>query len=164
MKASRVFDYAIWATLGVGVLALVARKGSGPEEGTVARAIDLPLVGKAGRFRLEDHRGKPVVLEVFASWCGACRRATPALSDAFREYRDRVTFVGVSVDESAEEALAAKESWGVPFDVALDDGSLSRDYEVTRYPTLVVIGSDGVVEHVSSGAPSRSDIERWLSD
>jgi thiol-disulfide isomerase/thioredoxin len=163
--SSRVLDIVVWVAIAGVVVALVRRRSSGPAEGSRAARIDLPLVGAEGRFDLEQAKGKPVVLEVFASWCGACRRSAPVLSAAFREHSaNDVTFLGVSIDESPAEAARAKENWGIPYDVALDDGSVSRGYHVSLLPTVVVIGRDGVVRHTTTGVPSRAELDRWIAE
>lgn len=164
MKASRFLDYAIWAALA-GVFALVLmRRASGPETGQLAAPIDLPLLSKEGRFRLEEQRGQPVLVEVFASWCGACRRAAPALADAYRDHGQKVRFVGVMVDDDPQAARQAIQSWDIPYDVALDSGTVARDYKVELLPTLVLIDREGIVRRVTTGAPSRSQIEGWLTE
>jgi thiol-disulfide isomerase/thioredoxin len=162
---SRVLDIVVWVAIAVVVVALVRRRSSGPAEGSPAARINLPLVGAEGRFDLEQVKGKPVVLEVFASWCGACRRSAPVLSEAFRAHSPaEVTFLAVSIDESPVEAARAKQSWGIPYDVALDDGSVSRGYKVSLLPTVVVIGRDGVVRHTTTGVPSRAELDRWIAE
>lgn len=163
-RASRFVDYAIWAALGVGLLVLLHGGSSGPEEGSAAPPFELPFADREGVFRLDDQKGKPVVMEVFASWCGACRRATPALSEAFRAHGSDATFVAVSLDDRREDAVAAKREWGIPFDVAHDDGSVARAYRVSRLPTVVVIGADGVVRYTTTGSASPSTIARYLRD
>ena len=163
--SSRVFDVVVWVAIGVVVVALVRRRSSGPSEGSVAPRINLPLVGATGRFDLEQVKGKPVVLEVFASWCGACRRSAPVLSEAFRAHSPNdVAFLGVSIDDSPDEAARAKATWGIPYDVAIDDGSVSRGYKVSLLPTVVVIGRDGVVRHTTTGVPSRAELDRWIAE
>jgi len=162
--SSRFIDYAVWVALGGGLLYLLHARSSGPEEGSVAAPFELKLLNRDGAFRLADQRGKPVVMEVFASWCGACRRATPSLAEAYRAHGTDATFIGVSVDDRPQDALAAKNGWGIPYDVARDDGSVARAYEVSRLPTVIVIGRDGVVRHVTTGSASSSEIERFIGD
>jgi len=162
--SSRYIDYAIWAALGVGLLYFMHARSSGPEEGSAAAPFELALANRKGTFKLAEQRGKPVVIEVFASWCGACRRATPGLAEAFRSHGDKATFIAVSVDDRREDALAAKNAWGIPFDVAQDDGSVARAYKVSRLPTVIVIGADGVVRHATTGGASPGEIARWIAE
>ena len=162
---ARFIDYAIWAAIGVAFFMVLRRRSSGPEEGARAAAIDLPVVGDGGRFRLADHQGKPVVLEVFASWCGACKRASPMLAEIYRAHDPKdVAFVGVSLDDNMADAAGIKERWGIPYPVALDNGSVARDYNVSLVPTLVVIGRDGLVRHSTTGVPSKAELERWIAE
>jgi thiol-disulfide isomerase/thioredoxin len=162
--ASRYLDYALWAALGVGLLYFMHARASGPEEGSAAAPFELELANRDATFRLADQRGKPVVMEVFASWCGACRRATPGLAEAYRAHGNKATFIAVSVDDRREDALAAKNAWGIPFDVAHDDGTVSRAYKVSRLPTVIVIGGDGIVRHVTTGGASPGEIGSWIGE
>ena len=163
--ASRLLDYLIWAALAASVVVLIRHRSSGPDEGTRAATFDLPLLGASGRFDLASHRGKPVVMEIFASWCGTCRRATPILAEMYKEHgRSDVTFVGVSVDDSPEAAARAREEWQMPYPVALDDGTVSRGYNVSLLPTVVLIDRAGNVRSSIAGVPSRREIERFVAE
>ena len=163
--SSRYVDYAIWAALGVGLLYFMHARSSGPEEGTTAAPFELGLANRDGTFKLADQRGKPVVMEVFASWCSACRRSAPALEESFeRHHQKGVEFVGVSVDSSLEDAQRVKTDWSIPYDIALDDGRVAKGYGIEVLPTFVLIGKDGTVRRVSTGSVSPSEIDRWLSD
>lgn len=161
----RILDWAIWAAIGGAAFVMIRRRSSGPSEGSAAPSINLPLVGKSERFELARERGKPVVLEVFASWCGTCRHAAPVLAEAYRSHSpDQVAFLGVSVDDSLGDAARAKEHWRIPYDVALDDGSVQRGYKVSLLPTVVVIGRDGIVRHTTTGIPSRRELDDWIAE
>lgn len=160
----KLFDVVIWAALAVSAVILLKHRDSGPEKGSEAAAFDLPLVGEDGRFVLASHRGKPVVMEVFASWCGTCRRAAPVLSEMYRAQAGRgVAFVGVSVDDSREKAEEARANWGIPYPVALDDGSVSRGYAVSLLPTVVLIDKHGKVQRSVAGVPSKRELDEFLA-
>jgi thiol-disulfide isomerase/thioredoxin len=150
----------------IGVLAIVAtRQRSGPRVDVPAKDFALSTLDQGGQFRLSEHRGTPVLVEVFAGWCGACKSAAPMMSRVTQASRKReVRFLGVSVDGNASEAKATVENWGIPYDVALDDGTFSKDYEITVLPTFVLIDPDGNVRKVSSGVPREAELERWLGD
>ena len=164
----KLFELARYAAIGSGVYFLAThfvRHSSGPKEGSAAAAFDLPLVGRDGRVSLAAQHGKPVLMEVFASWCGACKRSSPRLADAFREHGDKdVTFLAVSVDEDPNAAARVKREWQLPFDVAVDDGSVSRGYGISMLPTLIYIDAQGTVRHSAAGVVSRSDIDSWLAE
>jgi thiol-disulfide isomerase/thioredoxin len=153
--------------LAVGVaIYYVTAPSSGPEVGAVAGDFDLALTaGDGKRFRLSDHQGTPVLVEAFASWCRACRNATPILVEASRAERAReVRFVAVGVNDSPADAARAARSWGIPYDVAVDDGSFARSYQISRLPTILLVSADGKVIHTASGSISSSKLESWLSE
>ncbi len=149
----------------IGVLAIVAtRRRSGPEVDKPAKEFVLQTVDGEGKFRLSEHRGNPVLVEVFASWCSACRSAAPMMGRvAGRERKHDVCFLGVSVDGDRADAKNVAQAWDIPYDVAFDDGTFSKDYQISVLPTFVLIDPDGKVRHVTSGVPSESEIERWLT-
>jgi cytochrome c biogenesis protein CcmG, thiol:disulfide interchange protein DsbE len=164
-KLSKAFDWALYAGVAGLLGVLVTRGGSGPREGVSAKPFQLPLASGGGSFRLDDQRGKPVLMEVFASWCGACAHAAPMVDEVYREaQRSGVVFVGVSVDDDVNAARRVQQSWPISYPVAVDDGRVQRAYGVSLLPTFVLIGRDGIVKHVSSGVPSRRTLSRWLSE
>ena len=164
-KLSRLTDGLLYLAIAGLFAVLIARSGQGPKEGAKASTFSLPLVGSAGRFALEQQRGRPVLMEVFASWCGACESAAPMLRDVHREaMQSGVVLVGVSIDQDERDAARMQRSWGIPYPVALDDGSVKRGYGVSLVPTFVLIDSDGTIKHVASGVPSRRTLSRWLAE
>jgi cytochrome c biogenesis protein CcmG/thiol:disulfide interchange protein DsbE len=164
----RLLEFARYGAIGGGIYFLAShfvRHSSGPEEGSAAAAFDLPLAGQDGRVSLAAQRGKPLLMEVVASWCGACKSGSPRLAEAWRAHQgEDVTFLAVSVDEDASAAERIKREWQLPFDVAIDDGSVSRGYGIKMLPTLIYIDANGTVRHSAAGVVSRSEIDRWLAE
>lgn len=162
---SKLIDWALYAAIAGLLLVLITRGGSGPREGSVAKSFQLPLASGSGDFRLDEQRGKPVLMEVFASWCGACEHAAPMVDDVYREaQKSGVVFVGISVDDDPVAARRVQQSWPIAYPVAVDDGQVRRAYGVSLLPTFVLIDREGTVKHVSSGVPSRRTLSRWLSE
>jgi peroxiredoxin len=157
---------AILVAVGVALWTHLTRATSGPTVGSEAVDFRLPVAsGPEDTFRLADHRGTPVVIEVFASWCGYCQRATSVLASASQARRtSQVRFVGVSVDDTIAEAAGAAWNWGIPYEVAWDDGRVTLAYDISMLPTVVVVDGAGRVAHVGNGTPDADELEDWLSD
>lgn len=92
----------------VAVAAVASSSGSGVGH-TRAEAFDLPALGSDGRVRLADFRGKPVVVNFFASWCDACEFELPGFAAAADELRGEVVFVGVNSLETGDGMAMARE-------------------------------------------------------
>jgi cytochrome c biogenesis protein CcmG, thiol:disulfide interchange protein DsbE len=156
--------YVLWFAAAAGVALLLSRRSSGPDVGVPAPEVDLPVIASAGqRLKLGGALDAPVVIEAFTSWCSVCERSAPRFTAAAQARRKRdVRFVGVSLDESVEIAQRVKESWGLPYEVAFDDGSFSRGFKIKLLPTLIVIDETGHVRHVSTGGLDRDELEEQL--
>jgi peroxiredoxin len=162
-RLQRWLRYALWFAAAAGVALLLSRRSSGPAVGVPAPELDLPVIASAQRLKLGGALNTPVVIEAFTSWCSVCERSAPRFTAAARAERKReVRFVGVSLDESVEIAERVKESWGLPYEVAFDDGSFSRSFKIKLLPTLIVIDDQGHVRHVSTGGLDRDELEQQL--
>ena len=162
---SKATDVAIYAGIAGTFALLLTRGSSGPSEGGQAKGFELPLASGTGSFDLAAQRGKPVLLEVFASWCGACRHAAPMLGDVYREAKSKdVVFVGVAVDGDRAEALRVQREWPIEYPIAVDNGRVQHDYGVSLLPTFVLIDRDGTIKHVNAGVPARRTLSRWLAE
>lgn len=164
---TKAVDIAIWvAVLGVLVLAVMPSK-SGPNVGKPATTVQLQSVGSAESARLlPGELKRPLLIEAFASWCGACRRNAGVLDDLRAAQTDgRLDVVAVSVDDSPRKALAAKNDWPIRAEVLHDaQGDFAREYKVEVLPTYILVGTDGQVKRVTSGNPGASDIRAWLTE
>jgi thiol-disulfide isomerase/thioredoxin len=102
------------------------------------------LVGKdfnGKQLALSDYRGKIVVLNVWGSWCGPCRREEPQLVAASKAYASRgVQFLGVDVRDQKAAANAFREEFGVTYPSFFDDTSeLAYKLQVQAVPSTFII-------------------------
>ena len=165
LNTRRYARYVLYVLAGALLLWLFRSRG-GPEVGANAPHFDLPLVGEGQgtRVNLDSARGKPRLIEVFASWCGSCRRSAPILSAAHADHKHEVDFLGVSVDESEALASQVKQSWQIPYPVAHDErGAFAKSYRIRVLPTFILLDRKGHIERVSSGMPSRKRLDEWLA-
>lgn len=117
-----------------------------------AATLDVPAATRT----LDDYRGKVVLLNVWATWCGPCIVEMPtlqALHEGFKD--DDLEVVAVSIDQpNTEPAIRAfVKELGLTFEVLHDpEGDISRAYQVMGYPETFVIGRDGVIRKKVVGA------------
>lgn len=126
--------------------------------------FELPT-GSGEPFRLSDHRGEVVVLNLWATWCPPCRHEIPDFIGLQDEYRDDgLTVVGVSLDEDGWDAVRPfAEEMGISYAIAVDDGTVDGLYGPTvSLPTTFVIDRDGNVAHYIPGMILRDDLEPLL--
>ncbi len=109
---------------------------------------------------LTEQRGRYVLLNFWASWCGPCRGETPALQAFFERTPPALVVVGVNQQEEAETARTFAEAFAVTYPIALDtDGQVSSAYRVsTGLPVSFLIDPQGVIERVHLGALTEDDL------
>ncbi|MFZ5504315.1 MAG: TlpA family protein disulfide reductase [Pseudomonadota bacterium] len=143
---------AAGATLALGLPAAV-RAGvapSAPAPDFTLRSLDGP------NLRLQEQRGKVVLLNFWATWCGPCREEMPQLNKLFERFRPSgFTLLGVNVDEDSRNAAGIAGQLGVKFPVLLDsDKRVAKLYDLSAMPSTVLIDRDGKVRYLHRGYKS----------
>jgi len=88
--------------------------------------------------------GKPVVVNFWASWCGPCADEAPLLQDAAQRYRDRITFVGVDVQDLDSDGQAFLRKYGITYPNGSGNaGPISVQYGMRGVPETYFIAPDG---------------------
>ena len=100
------------------------------------------LEGKS--IGLSELRGRPVILNFWATWCTPCRLEVPAFR-RFAERHPEVHIVGVTADGLAQEIARVVEDLGITWTLAMPNPSVARLFKVDVYPTTVFIDPDGHV-------------------
>ena len=103
------------------------------------------LDGKAYNF--EELKGRPVLLDFWASWCGPCIRSMPTLEKLHEQYRAQgLVILGIDVGEKRETVEKFLTTRTIPYPVIMgDEAGIPAAYGVSAFPTFVMIGPDGRV-------------------
>ena len=129
-------------------------------------AIDFTLTNLEGeQVTLSDLRGKVVLLNFWAAWCGYCRVEMPDLQQAYDDYQDQgLVVLGVDVQEGAAPVAAFVQDLKITFPVLLDQqGRVTSQYRVRGLPTSLFIDRKGVIRVVHLGPVDRRQIDRYLA-
>jgi len=140
--------------LGAAALAVfgLAAPARALEPGDAAPAFSAPGV-TGGVVSLDSYRGVVVYLDFWASWCGPCAQALPALEQLRQEFpADAFQVVAVNVDREPALAKSFLRRRPVGYPSALDPGgAIPGRYGVESMPTSFLIDRDGIVRHVHRG-------------
>ena len=120
-----------------------------------------PITGLPGGLKAADLRGKPSLVNVWASWCAPCRAEHPALMQLARE---GVPIHGINIRDRAEDARAFIETLGNPYTrLSADiDGRVSIDWGVYGVPETFVIDGQGRIRHRHVGPINPGELENVL--
>ncbi len=122
-------------------------------------APDFSLVALDGtRYTLSELRGKTVVLNFWATWCGPCRVEAPGLSSFSAAHPD-IPVLGIAVDGTADQLRDAAADLGITYPVLRVDDATRKAYGVETLPTTVVVGPDGAVRSAHAGLMLETHLE-----
>ena len=106
---------------------------------------------------LSELRGRPVLINLWASWCSPCRQEMPAIQRAYDLYRDDgfvVLAVNVTAQDNETAALAFADELGLSFPILMDrKGEVARLYENRALPSTYFVDAEGVISEVVIGGP-----------
>ena len=113
---------------------------------------------------MQGLRGKPVVVNFWASWCGPCRREMPAFEATHESLGDQVTFVGIDNKDFRDSALEFLNKTGVRYASGFDpNGNVAGRYGVVGLPATFFISEDGRVLESTTGEINRDDLKATIS-
>jgi thiol-disulfide isomerase/thioredoxin len=166
-RAWRAAPRARWVAVAalLVVVLVVAEVASGGGASETGRAAP-PLPAKALRppgTDLARLRGKPALVDFFASWCGPCAEEAPTLRKLSRELGDRATIVAVDWDDSGGPARAFVRRQGWSFPVLADpSGTTGESYGLVGLPTSFVLDPRGRIVATFRGPQSEAKLRQAL--
>lgn len=107
-----------------------------------------------GIFNSADFKGRPMVVNFWASWCFPCREEAPRLEKSYQHYKDKgVGFVTIAIQDTEEKAREFVEKYGLTIPTGLDvDDELSKLFSVFGLPTTLIIDGQGLIQYTHLGA------------
>lgn len=101
---------------------------------------------------MADLRGRPVVLNFWATWCFPCREEMPMLQTTWERYGDAVAIIGVDAGEEAPVVQSFVDDLGVTFPIILDNQmATTTRYNVRGFPTTFFIDGNGIIRQIYPG-------------
>ncbi|MFA4965499.1 MAG: TlpA disulfide reductase family protein [Thermoleophilia bacterium] len=158
---------ALAAVAGLALIVLWAVLSGSPAESGIQTGDGLPLTltGKTlegERYDLVAYRGRPVVINFFASWCPSCAKEAADLT-AFAKAHPEVAFVGVDIQDTLAKGREWVMRYGVPFPIVFDrEGAIARQYGVVGIPATFFLDASGVERARIVGPATRSAFEEKL--
>ncbi len=122
---------------------------------------------EGNEVKLSDFRGKGVVVNFWASWCGPCKSEMPHFQKAYEEYGENVHFLMVNMSTAFGDSRADAEKvladGGYTFPVYYDtNAECAYAYGVTGIPMTIFVDADGMISSVKNGMISEADLERRI--
>ena len=124
-------------------------QNSGATQGELAPDFEAEIVD-GGTFKLSELKGKYVLLDFWASWCGPCLRDIPKLQALQKKYPNKLVLVSIALEKNAESGKKASAHYGLSWEhqvveqhkfVMLSD--IARKYGVSEIPSKFLISPEG---------------------
>ena len=157
---------AVW----VGFTAL--RQPALPDFEASGDAVELPEDGVFSEVSLSEfegilvgQRGRPVVVNIWASWCAPCRTEMPLLQEASDAFADEAIILGVASNDDPRDAQRFLNDFGLTYPNVFDtSGEIRRALGLTSFPTTYVFGADGMLRARVNGGISEQRLASLIED
>ncbi len=158
ISAVAIIDRVVHASPAISQPAVVTKADTqtdiniGNRIGFTAPDFTLPTVDKR-EISLSDYRGKPVILNFWATWCGPCRYEVPAFKAFSEKYTaDDVVVIAVNTQDDPDSALGYAKADGLKFVIPVDPrGTVANMYNVRGLPTTFFISETGIITSIKIG-------------
>jgi len=134
---------------------LLTRSDTEPSSVVQRAAPDFSLeLLDGGKFKMAENKGKPVVINFFASWCLPCREEAPTLARVRDEYQPKgVAFLAIAIDDNEKDVKKFIEKYHFTLPVGLDKiGNVKDAYKLYGLPTTYFIGKKGKISYFHPGS------------
>lgn len=143
------------ASLAALLVVLLAGCPGKPKPKTAAKpgTPDFTLTALDGSsVTLSALKGKPVVIDFWATWCGPCRHAVPELVKLYREFNPKgVLFLGVALDDTPDSVARFQKDDSIPYPILLGTNDVAKAYQVAGIPMLVLLDKEGQIAYHEVG-------------
>jgi cytochrome c biogenesis protein CcmG/thiol:disulfide interchange protein DsbE len=176
-RKRRIVIFCVVSLLNVGLLALILTQLLTP----ATHPVTDPLVGHSApnftlvllhadsgknTLSLSNLKGKPIVLNFWASWCQPCKEELPLLENAWKQMqaqKKNIVFLGIDFQESNSDASNFLLQHGITYLAGLDtDGSIANKYGVSSLPQTIFIDRNGTVISREPQELTTQDLSRNL--
>lgn len=120
---------------------------------------------EGGSFSLADFKGKPLILNFWASWCFSCRHEARDFEHFWQNYKSTgLKVVGIAIQDSVPAAMKFAKTYGKTYILGLDvEGTAAIDYGVTGVPETFLIDENGVIIYKEAGPVSEEKLEKFAA-
>ena len=126
--------------------------------------VEITALDGGERGRLSEIDG-PAVINLWATWCGPCRREIPDFEVIHQARGGEITFVGINIGDDRDDVVAFLEDVGATYDQYLDpEGFVSTELKATSMPTTLVINAEGVVTTRHLGPMDQDDLNEAIDE
>ena len=114
----------------------------------------------AGQQIAVEAKGKPYVINFWATWCPPCKAEIPDIAAFYAAHHDKVDFYAVNLQEDEQPVQKFLTEHKVDLPVLLDQkGSAANLYGVRAIPTTIVVGADGIIVYRKTGGVTKEELE-----
>lgn len=137
------------------------------EEGMMFKDFEVPYEGKIQRLSDYVGKGKYVLIDFWASWCGPCKKEVPNIIEVWNKYKNKnFVAVGIATSDKPEDTKASIKQLGIEYPQILNNwGEASEPYGVTTIPQIILFGPDGkILRRGLRGPEIMEAVEKYLKD
>jgi len=135
-----------------------------PKTYPAAAPFSLTALGGSGaKVSLSQYKGKPVIINFWASWCSPCQKETPLLASWYKQQHGKVALLGLDENDSSTSALAFAKAKGITYPVGFDPTTIAAGaYGVDALPqTFFLNAQHRIVDHIA-GAVTTAELAAGL--